>query len=290
MWCLTFSCDANCIQWCLSIIMDTSGSRTSETRRRNFRRNFWMTFFRHFSQNFFHFPKKCHLSPKISWWPSFSHRPFQAFKSTASPQGGQNPWLTSIGGVKTLKFREIFITLIILSSSKEGPSSIANFNGGGHGRIRHWLWILSNVHWNVDTNLRIRHFREPPWPRSLAAELFSRNWAELTACMIGCCCCCRLVPDIRVDVLSVAGCGLWMHPNLSCSLWSAARIWAPAAEAELKEETKQRTTCIQKCLDLAANYKDDHKSEPPLRRALCWDLEWDFHSQSFIAIKWSLVN
>src|SRR6218665_2988054 len=89
-----------------------------------------MTFFRHFQNN------SC-ISPVIyHHFLPIDH--FQAFKCNVSPQGalGQNPKPTSTGGVKNPKFRKIYTTLIILSSSKEGggetplPTSM-----GGHGRI-----------------------------------------------------------------------------------------------------------------------------------------------------------
>src|SRR6218665_2084087 len=73
-----------------------------------------MTFFRHFQNN------SC-ISPVIyHHFLPIDH--FQAFKCNVSPQGalGQNPKPTSTGGVKNPKFRKIYTTLIILSSSKEG--------------------------------------------------------------------------------------------------------------------------------------------------------------------------
>src|SRR6218665_1336092 len=77
-----------------------------------------MTFFRHFPKNFL--------------MTFFTHRPFQSFNCSVSPQctGGQKP-MTINRGVKDLKFRKIYTTLIILSSSKGGgANSITNFDWG----------------------------------------------------------------------------------------------------------------------------------------------------------------
>src|SRR6218665_911413 len=124
-------------------LMFTSGSRTSETGGQNFCRNFLTTIFRRFPTKFQHFPKKCHLSPKISDDHFFRHRPFPCFnvvfsvggaKSVADIDsgGGQNPYIST-------NSRCYHYSLC----PRRGPNSVANFDGGAMAEFAPWIchWI-----------------------------------------------------------------------------------------------------------------------------------------------------
>src|SRR6218665_737431 len=107
-----------------------------------------MTLFRHFSKNFFlPFLKK---KFNLIYHQNFRDDLFCFFLVTdlfrPSTVGflhrGPKPMAQiDLGGVKNLKFRKIYTTLIILSSSMGGPNSIAIFEGAMAGlapsRIRH---------------------------------------------------------------------------------------------------------------------------------------------------------
>src|SRR6218665_3989626 len=110
-------------------LLSTSGSRTSETEQ-----NFLTTFFHAFLEKCQHFPKKCHLSPKISddlfflvidlFHVLICYFSVRGAKSVADiDTGGQNPYISTNSQCYHYSF-----------CPRGGENSVANFDGG-HGRI-----------------------------------------------------------------------------------------------------------------------------------------------------------
>ena len=126
------------------VVVDTSGSRTSETGGGKLLPKCLNDLFKAFPKKFQHFPKKFNLSPKISDDFLFSHRSFSCFNVVFIRRGsGQIRSRHRYGGPQSLHFDNSQYYHYSFCP-RGGPNSIANFDGrvmaGFAPWIRHWLW------------------------------------------------------------------------------------------------------------------------------------------------------